>query len=448
MGNSEVGHLNIGAGRVIEQWLVRISRELSDGTIEKNGNFKAFINAAQNSPRIHLFGLFSEGGVHSHLDHLKKTIQKLSSQLQAKLYLHLISDGRDVAPNQALKDLEAIKSFLSLYPNVEIRTIIGRFFAMDRDKRWERTEKAFNAFVSADGLITDSPLEALQRSYHAGITDEFIEPHILSQNKIEPGDALFFWNFREDRMRQIVHALCSKDCSEFNRGAYQAGTHPVLCFTEYDQRFNLPELFKPLEIMNHLGQVISKHGLRQLRVAETEKYPHVTYFLNGGIEKEYAGEDRKLVPSPREVRTYDLKPEMSAAGITDIVVEGIESGLYDLIVVNLANCDMVGHTGVIEAAIKAVETVDGCLGRMLIALKSKGGQAVVIADHGNADQMIDYNTHGPFTAHTTFPVPCMIVGGPKDISLRIGGALCDVAPTVLKLMGIEKPIEMTGLSLF
>jgi 2,3-bisphosphoglycerate-independent phosphoglycerate mutase len=319
---------------------------------------------------------------------------------------------------------------------------------MDRDKRWERTEKAFNAFVFASGNKTSSALEAFQESYQSGITDEFIEPQILSARKIEPGDALFFWNFREDRMRQIVHALCSKECTEFDRGSYTADSHPVLCFTEYDQRFNLPELFKPLEIVNHLGQVVSKHGLRQLRVAETEKYPHVTYFLNGGIEKEYPGEERKLVPSPREVRTYDLKPEMSASGITDIVVEGIESGLYDLIVVNLANCDMVGHTGVMEAAIKAVETVDGCLGRMLTALKSKGGQAVVIADHGNADQLIDYNTLGPFTAHTTFPVPCMIVGGPTGISLRIGGALSDVAPTVLKLMGLEQPSEMTGTALF
>jgi 2,3-bisphosphoglycerate-independent phosphoglycerate mutase len=448
MGNSEVGHLNIGAGRVIEQWLVRITRELSDGTVEKNNNYAAFIKAAKNAPRIHLFGLFSEGGVHSHLEHLKKIIDKLATQLPAQICLHVVTDGRDVAPHQALKDIETFQTFLSTYPQVKIASVVGRFFAMDRDKRWERTEKAFNAFVFGSGTKVSSASEALESSYKAGVTDEFIEPHIIQDLCVAAGDALLFWNFRDDRMRQIVHALCSQDCPEFNRGNYQATPRPVLCFTEYDPRLKLPELFTALDINNHLGEVVSTHGLRQLRVAETEKYPHVTYFLNGGIEKEYTGEERKLVPSAREVRTYDLKPEMSAPGVTDIVVQGIESGLYDLIVVNLANCDMVGHTGVLEAGIRAVETVDLCLGKMLSALQSKGGQAVIIADHGNADQMIDYISKGPYTAHTTFPVPCMVVGGPKGISLRIGGALCDVAPTVLKLMELEQPVEMTGTALF
>lgn len=448
MGNSEVGHLNIGAGRVIEQWLVRISRELEDGSVEKNANYLDFLKKTEHTERIHLIGLFSEGGVHSHLAHLKKMVEKLHASTTARICLHLITDGRDVAPNQAAKDLVSFWSFVHAFPRAEITSIIGRFFAMDRDKRWERTEKAWQAFVQGKGSHSTTPLEMIEASYRGNVTDEFMEPIILSDNQIKPGDALLFWNFREDRMRQIVDSMTSADFTHFSRPGYQPTTLPVLCFTEYDHNFHLPELFKPIDITNHLGEVIANHGLHQLRVAETEKYPHVTYFLNGGIETPYANEERQMVPSPRDVRTYDLKPEMSAPGITDLIVAAIENGKHDLIVVNLANCDMVGHTGIMEAAIKAVETADTCLGRMLKALEARGGQAVIIADHGNADQLINYETGAPHTAHTTFPVPCLIVGGPAGIQLRLGGALSDVAPTILKLMNVPQPAEMTGKPLF
>lgn len=448
MGNSEVGHLNIGAGRVIEQWLVRISRELEDGSVEKNEHYRDFVKKAANLERIHLVGLFSEGGVHSHLDHLKKMIEKLEPATSGKICLHLITDGRDVSPHQAAKDLAALTPFLEKHPRACIATIIGRFFAMDRDKRWERTEKAFKAMCTGFGAKTTDPLEALQASYGKDVTDEFVEPMIVSDESIASGDAILFWNFREDRMRQIVDCLTSKEFNHFSRGSWDPTRSPILCFTEYDHSFHLPALFELIEIKNHLGEILSNLGLAQLRVAETEKYPHVTYFLNGGIEKEYAHEVRKLVPSPRDVKTYDMKPEMSALGVCDAVIEGIKSRAYDLIVVNFANCDMVGHTGVMEAAIRAVETVDACMGKILRELEKIGGQAMIIADHGNADQLIDYNTGMPFTQHTTFPVPCMIVGLSAAPKLRLDGALCDVAPTILKMMGIAQPKEMTGRALF
>ncbi len=448
MGNSEVGHLNIGAGRVIEQWLVRISRELEDGSVENNDEFKAFARKVANLPRIHLVGLFSEGGVHSHLEHLKSTIEKLEPLTSGSLCLHLITDGRDVSPHQAVKDVAALLPFLAKHPRVKIATVVGRFFAMDRDKRWERSEKAFNAMVNGTGTPVTEILAALQASYNNDVTDEFIEPMIMSNERICPGDAVLFWNFREDRMRQIVDCLASKHFTHFPRGAYDPSNSAFLCFTEYDHNFHLPALFNPLEIKNHLGEVVSNLGMTQLRVAETEKYPHVTYFLNGGIEKEYANEARSLVASPRDVKTYDLKPEMSAAGVCAAVIEGIKARAYDLIVVNFANCDMVGHTGVMEAAVRAVEMVDSCLGKILNELSAAGGQAMIIADHGNADQLIDYNTGMPFTQHTTFPVPCMLVGLQSSPKLRLDGALCDVAPTILKMMGIAQPKEMTGKPLY
>jgi 2,3-bisphosphoglycerate-independent phosphoglycerate mutase len=319
---------------------------------------------------------------------------------------------------------------------------------MDRDKRWERVQVAYDAIALGKGTETKDLVGYVKESYSRGVTDEFLEPASTAPQPTDPDDGYVFFNFREDRMREIVAALCIPDFSGFTRSAPLPAKERVLCFTGYDHTFHLPALFSQVEILNHIGQVVSKAGLKQLRVAETEKYPHVTYFFNGGIEKSYDGEERKLVPSPRDVKTYDQKPEMSAYGVAEMVVEGIRSGSYDFIVVNFANCDMVGHTGVLEAGIKAVETTDTCLGQILTALEQAGGQAVIIADHGNAEQMINYEDGSPHTAHTTFPVPVIVVGCSEATALRTDGALCDVAPTLLKMMKLPQPSEMTGSSLF
>lgn len=449
MGNSEVGHLNIGAGRVVEQWLVRIGRELRGDFLDRTPEFKNFLAQTKDSGALHLIGLYSDGGVHSHLEHLQLLIKKLARSTKTKIVLHLITDGRDTGPQQARAKVAALEHFIKDFPQCTIATVIGRFYAMDRDKRWERVRKAYDAFT---GAVTDKAQSAsawIAASYEKGITDEFIEPAVITSNPIRNGDGVIFWNFREDRMREIVGALCVKDFPGFERPAPTVPTERVLCFTDYDHTYHLPFLFAPIEIKNHIGELLSGLGLKQLRVAETEKYPHVTYFFNGGVEKEYQGEDRKLVPSPRDVKTYDLKPEMSAHGVTEIVLEGLRSRQYDFIVVNLANCDMVGHTGVLDAAIKAVETVDECLGQMAAELAAQDGHGIVIADHGNAEQMINYEDGTPHTAHTTFPVPLIALGYTRGaITLKDGGALCDVAPTLLKMMNVPQPPEMTGKSLY
>lgn len=452
MGNSEVGHLNIGAGRVIEQWLLRIGRALKGSFLNDNSAYQNFLAAAKKAGgKMHLIGLFSDGGVHSHNQHLYLLLDRLKADFQGQIVLHLITDGRDTAPNLAAALIDELVNKLPDYPGCSIGTICGRFYAMDRDKRWERTEKAANAIALSEGAKSSGPKSYIETSYAAGTTDEFLEPLCVTESRIAPNDSLLFWNFREDRMRQIVRALCIPD-AEFNGFERRYPVLPkerVLCFTEYDKSFHLPFLFPILDITNHLGETVSKQGLTQLRVAESEKYPHVTYFLNGGIEQPYPGEERKLLPSPRDVKTYDLKPEMSAYAVADTVIEGISSGKYDLIIVNFANCDMVGHTGVTEAAVRAVEAVDLCLGRLMEALRNAGGQALIIADHGNAEQMADYTTGTPHTAHTTYPVPVILVSdhftGP---ALREGGTLCDVAPTILKMMDIPRPAEMTGTPLF
>ena len=448
MGNSEVGHLNIGAGRVVEQWLVQITRELKEDYLPKIPAYVQFIKASSHAKQLHIIGLYSDGGVHSQDEHLHLLLRRVTRDYKGRVVLHVITDGRDVSPESGAGFVEKLAAEISHYPSVTIGTICGRFFAMDRDKRWERTQKAFDLYVSGVGVSSTDPAASIRVSYAENITDEFIEPICVDHHGIDAGDAVLFWNYRADRMRQIVRALCVESFDGFPRKSPPFTPDRTLGFTDYDRTYSLPYLFEPKPITNHLGEVIAKTGMRQLRVAETEKYPHVTYFLNGGIEVEYAGEERKMVPSPRDVKTYDLKPEMSAAGVTDIVVQGLESGDYALIVVNLANCDMVGHTGVLEAAIKAVETVDGCLARMLAALSNNGGSAVILADHGNAEQMINYEDGTPHTAHTTWPVPVIVTGGPAGITLRADGALCDVAPTVLKLMGLSQPPEMTGRSLF
>ena len=319
---------------------------------------------------------------------------------------------------------------------------------MDRDTRWERIEKAYNAISLGQGEHASSALAAVQASYERKITDEFVEPTVIVSAPIGPKDGLIFWNFREDRMREIVRALAVQEFSGFSRKGAITPADRVLCFTDYDHTYHLPSVFEPLTITNHLGEVLANNGLTQLRVAETEKYPHVTYFFNGGIETAYQGEERKMLPSPRDVKTYDQKPEMAAREVANTVIEGIRSGNYDFIAVNFANCDMVGHTGVVDAGVKAVETVDSCLGEVLKELHAKGGQAIILADHGNAEQMINYEDGTPHTSHTTYPVPCVLVDVHGVKSLREGGALCDIAPTVLKMIGIAQPREMTGEALY
>jgi 2,3-bisphosphoglycerate-independent phosphoglycerate mutase len=448
MGNSEVGHLNIGAGREVEQWLLRISRALAGSFLRESATYQKFLDTCTDSPFIHVVGLLSTGGVHSHSEHLKLLLTRLNQDLPGKkIALHLISDGRDVAPSAFQHDLRELQHFIETMPQVSVRSICGRFYAMDRDKRWERVQAAYNAMAGGSGTLIDSPSRYVQECYSKGITDEFLEPAVLVETPASENDSYIFFNFREDRMREIVAALCSPSFSEFERLAPPPRADRVLCFTEYDHSLHLPFLFEQHEIKNHLGEVVAAHGIKQLRVAETEKYPHVTYFLNGGIETAYDGEDRQLVPSPRDVKTYDLKPEMSAHGVAELVVQGLRSRKYGLIVVNFANCDMVGHTGVVEAGVKAVETVDACLGEILQALKEDGGQALIIADHGNAEQMINYSDGTPHTAHTTYPVPVILVGHEGSAELRQNGALCDVAPTILEMLGLPQPKEMTGVSL-
>jgi 2,3-bisphosphoglycerate-independent phosphoglycerate mutase len=449
MGNSEVGHLNIGAGRVVEQWLLRISRAFQGSFLKDSSDYQTFSKATTSAKTIHIVGLYSTGGVHSHLEHMKLFVKRLvEDNKTSQISLHLISDGRDVSPTAFKNDLAALQTFLKDYPRCSIASVCGRFFAMDRDKRWERVQVAYDAIALGKGTLTKDLNTYVQQSYEKGTTDEFLEPAVTSNLKLEATDGLVFFNFREDRMREIVSALCAENFDGFARSAPLLQTSHVLCFTEYDHTLHLPFLFSQLDIKNHLGETVAASGKKQLRVAETEKYPHVTYFLNGGIEKPYEGEDRKLVPSPRDVKTYDLKPEMSGPGVAELVVEGIRSNQYDLIVVNFANCDMVGHTGVVPAGIKAVETVDACLGQILKALRDAKGQALIIADHGNAEQMVNYEDGTPHTAHTLYPVPVILVDYARTVELRKDGALCDVAPTLLKMMGLPQPKEMTGNALF
>ena len=446
MGNSEVGHLNIGAGRVVEQWLLRISRALERG-IADNEAMQSFVASLGNAKRIHLTGLVSPGGIHAHTEHLKALLPQIRSVCDLPIAIHIITDGRDTGPESGVTYVQDLEAFCRTLDQVQIASIIGRFYAMDRDKRWERTEKACRLFCNGEGSEAASASAWLTSSYNEGVTDEFIEPAVIDPSRCyEEGDAFIFFNFRADRMRQLVSALTDTSFTGFERSYVPVVETKALCFTPYDERFSLPALFQPLDIANYLGEVLSKAGLRQLRVAETEKYPHVTYFLNGGKEQESPGEERAMVPSPRDVKTYDLKPEMSAKEVSALVVKALTEGSHDVIVVNFANCDMVGHTGVLKAAITAVETVDSCLQDILNAASAHHARVLVFADHGNAEQLVNYETGTPHTAHTTFPVHCILVGA--DVaSLRDGGSLQDIAPPALQLLGIEQPPEMTGRSL-
>lgn len=451
MGNSEVGHLNIGAGRVVEQWLLRIERELRNGKLAEHPVWHQFLENAHDAKTIHLIGLFSDGGVHSHGHHLELLLKQLATSTNARLAIHLITDGRDTAPQSAQKLVaDFVERLPSIAPNAFVATICGRFYAMDRDKRWERVQRAFDVIASGRGTRDAlNPIAALATSYAEGANDEFVEPVSFTYHGVDRGDAVIFWNFRADRMREIARALTNPEVpDELVRSFVPFSRERTLAFTDYEPALELPVLFSEMEITNHLGEVIANAGLTQFRSAETEKYPHVTYFFNGGKEAPCAGEDRVVVPSPRDVKTYDLKPEMSAYGVTEAVCLAIRKRQYDFFVVNFANPDMVGHTGVLSAAVTAVQTVDTCLGEILAALEEVNGQAAIIADHGNCDQMVDYETGTPHTAHTTHPVPIIVWhADPSVTGLTAGGALCDVAPTVLDLIGIEKPAEMTGRSL-
>lgn len=447
MGNSEVGHLTIGAGRTIRQWLPRVTAELADGTAQRTKEWSSFVKAASNNSPIHLIGLFSTGGVHSHAEHLYSTIKALIDDGVNDIRLHLISDGRDVAPDSFAKDLaELIKR---LPTQAKIASIIGRYYAMDRDKRRERTALAYNLFTAGIGETAGAdPVAWVKSQYENGVTDEFLPAAVVENSKINPNDRILFFNFREDRMRQISAALtCPAEIKGFSRSVIIPAAH-VLCFTDYDPSLALPVLFHPIHVYQTLGDLVSEAGMRQLRCAETEKYPHVTYFFNGGREEQLKGEERIMVPSPRNVATYDLKPEMSAVELMTLILESWKkSGLPELTVVNFANCDMVGHTGSLSAAIKAVQTVDSCLGQLLEALGAAGGRALIFADHGNAELMIDYDTKLPCTTHTKFAVPIYAVGFDRVAALRSGGSLCDIAPTALMALLIAQPESMTGSSL-
>lgn len=445
MGNSEVGHTNIGAGRIVYQELTRISKAISDGVFFDNKAYSSAMDACRESgAALHLMGLLSDGGVHSHITHLYALIEMAKSRGLEKVYLHAFLDGRDVGPTTGAGFVrECVEKCARIGIGV-IATVQGRFYAMDRDKRWERVEQAYGALVYGEGVFDPDPIAAVERSYMSGVTDEFVVPVVCDKNgMVKSGDSVIFFNFRPDRAREITSALTDYGFKGFSR---KYGFPPInfVCTTRYDEKFeDLPIAFPPTDPAGTLGEYISRLGLSQLRIAETEKYAHVTFFFNGGVEEPFPGEDRVLIPSPKEFPTYDLIPEMSARKVTDQCVERVLSGKYDVVVCNLANCDMVGHTGVWEAAVKAVETVDECVGRIVRSASEMGGVTFVTADHGNAERMYD-DGGNPSTSHTTNPVPLIIVGA--DVRLR-HGRLSDLAPTMLDIMGLQKPTEMTGSSL-
>ncbi|MBI3353568.1 MAG: 2,3-bisphosphoglycerate-independent phosphoglycerate mutase [Nitrospirae bacterium] len=458
MGNSEVGHLNIGAGRIVYQDLTRIDKAIRDSGFSKNSALvDAMIKAKKNGSSLHLLGLVSDGGVHSHINHLFALLGMARENGLRDVYIHVFLDGRDTSPKSGMGYIKHLEDYLKKTGSGRIATVSGRYYAMDRDKRWDRIEKAYNAMVLGEGERSGSALQAAEESYKKDITDEFVVPAVIVDDKGQPiavirdNDSVIFFNFRADRAREITSALISEDFTGFQR-RIRPRLSIFVPMTNYDDNLHLLAAFPPVKLTNILGGVISRNGLKQLRIAETEKYAHVTYFFNGGDEKAFEGEERILIPSPRDIPTYDKKPEMSAYELTDEAVRQIEARKYDLIVLNYANADMVGHTGMLNAAIKAVETVDKCLGRILEAVKDIDGILIVTADHGDADQMVDYETGQPHTAHTMNPVPFILVDRVgvqnfEPLQLREKGIFADIAPTILELMGIPKPVEMTGVSL-
>ena len=444
MGNSEVGHTNMGAGRVVFQDLPHISRDIESGEFFKNPAYlEAMSNCREWGSALHLMGLLSDGGVHSHITHLFALLKMAKEQGLEKVYIHCFLDGRDVPPSSGKSYVEQLQAEIQKLGVGQIATVMGRYYAMDRDKRWDRVQKAYDAIACGEGTFEADAAEAVQKSYDAGVTDEFVVPVVCVKNaQVRDNDSIIFFNFRPDRAREISRCFVDEDFTDIQR---RTGFLSVdfVCTTEYDATLpNVTVAYPHQKLVNTFGEYISKLGLTQLRIAETEKYAHVTFFFNGGVEEAFPGEDRCLIPSPK-VATYDLQPEMSAYQVTEEAVKRIESGAYDVVILNFANCDMVGHTGVYDAACKAVSTVDECVNRVVEATSKMGGVSLITADHGNAERMSDANGE-PFTAHTTNLVPFYIVGA--SVQLR-DGRLADIAPTMLDLMGLEKPSEMDGKTL-
>jgi len=452
MGNSEVGHLNIGAGRIVPQELVRITDAVEDGSLLNNpALLKVCQEVRQSNGKLHLVGLCSEGGVHSHVSHLVGLLKLAKDQQISEVCIHAITDGRDTKPTDGLASLQYIEDAIADVGIGRIVTLSGRYYAMDRDRRWDRVQKAYDVMTQDGDGDGRSASELLKASYDAEITDEFVDPIRVAPGAVEAGDGVIFFNFRPDRARQLTQAFVEHDFQGFERE--RVGPLAFATFTQYDPDFPVLVAFTPQDLTNILGEVVSRAGLRQLRLAETEKYAHVTYFLNGGIEDPFEGEDRELIPSPM-VATYDRTPPMSAEKVTEVAIASVEKGIYSLIVINYANPDMVGHTGKMEATIQALETVDRCLGRLLESIVKAGGTTLITADHGNAEMMWDEQGN-PWTAHTTNPVPFILVEGEKckipghgaEVRLRVGGTLADIAPTILQILQIPQPVEMTGRSL-
>ncbi|MBQ3201841.1 MAG: 2,3-bisphosphoglycerate-independent phosphoglycerate mutase [Clostridia bacterium] len=453
MGNSEVGHLNIGAGRIVYQELTRITKSIKDGDFFENEAFLGAVkNCKEHGSKLHLYGLMSDGGVHSHFTHLCALVKLAKQQGLKDVFIHCFMDGRDVPPQSGKGFIHDLKEELAAIGCGSIATVMGRYYAMDRDNRYERVEKAYAALVYGEGVKAEDPEEAMQASYDAGVTDEFVVPVVIEKEgkpvaTIGENDSIIFFNFRPDRAREITRSFIYPDFDGFER---KNGFFPVhyVCMTQYDKSFGdkVDIAFRPVSLTNTLGEHLAASGKTQLRIAETEKYAHVTFFFNGGVEAPNANEDRALIPSPK-VATYDLQPEMSAYEVAEEAVKRIESGKYDVMILNFANPDMVGHTGVMDAAVKAVHAVDECAFKVVEAIRAAGGRVIITADHGNCEQMFGESGE-PFTAHTTNPVPLILVDdAKKDIKLREGGKLCDIAPTLLKLMEMPIPAEMTGESL-
>lgn len=442
MGNSEVGHTNIGAGRVVYQELTRISKAIKEGTFFENEAFLGAVeNCRKNDSALHIYGLMSDGGVHSHIEHIFGLVELAKRSGLTKVFLHCFMDGRDVPPTSGIDYIRQLQAKLEEIGVGQIATIEGRYYAMDRDNRFERLAKAYEAMVYGEGVYNPDPVAAMQASYDADVTDEFVVPVVVTKGaEIKANDSIIFANFRPDRAREITRTFVDPDFTGFER---RNGCFPVyyVCMTQYDATMpNVNIAFKPQSLTNTFGEYIAENGLTQLRIAETEKYAHVTFFFNGGVEAPYKNEDRDLIASPK-VATYDLQPEMSAYLVCDKVVEEIKSGKFDVIILNYANCDMVGHTGVFDAAVKAVEAVDTCVGRTVAAIQEMGGVAMITADHGNADQMLEEDGVSPFTAHSCNPVPFCVIGYPCTLH---EGRLADIAPTMLKVLGLPQPAEMDG----
>jgi 2,3-bisphosphoglycerate-independent phosphoglycerate mutase len=450
MGNSEVGHLNIGAGRIVYQDFTRINKAIRQGDFFTHEVLRQAMNhVKERGSALHLFGLLSDGGVHSHIDHLFALLDMAKQEQVGTVYVHAFLDGRDVAPDSAKGYIKQLLDKMKELGVGRLATIQGRYFAMDRDRRWDRTEKAYRALVYGEGHSFSDPLEAVDKSYQRNVYDEFVEPIVLVNDDQQPvgvirsGDAAICFNFRPDRAIQISQAFTNENFEGFNRGDKRPKDLYYVCLTHYSETVNGHVAFKPVNLNNTLGEVVTQNGLNQLRIAETEKYPHVTFFFSGGREEKFEGEKRVLINSPK-VATYDLKPEMSAYEVTDAVLEEIEQNGHDVIILNFANPDMVGHSGKLEPTIKAVEAVDQCLGKVVDAVLKQGGVAIVTADHGNADMVIDEHNQ-PHTAHTTNPVPFIVTR--LGVKLREGGILADIAPTMLDLLGLKQPVEMTGQTL-